>query len=386
MGPLAGIKVVEFAALGPAPMGAMLLADLGAEVLRILRPDAAAAPSAALFAPECDILNRSRRSVCLDLKTAAGRVAALDIVAGADVLIEGFRPGVMERLGLGPDVCLARQARLVYGRMTGWGQDGPLAAQAGHDITYLALSGALHAIGEPGGKPVVPLNLVADCGGGALFLALGVLAALIEAGRSGRGQVVDAAMCDGTAVLMSMIHTLRAMGEWRLERGSNLLDGGAHFYGTYRCQDGKYLAIGAIEPQFYAQFLAGAGIDDPDFAEQWARARWPALREKLAAIIARRPRDAWCEIFAGSDACVAPVLDMDEAAAHPHHRARGTFIEVEGVRQAAPAPRFGRSTLETPRPPQATGEAPGRVLADWGLSPERIAAHAAAGAFGAPSA
>jgi alpha-methylacyl-CoA racemase len=213
-----------------------------------------------------------------------------------------------------------------------------------------------------------------------------VLAALIEAGRSGRGQVVDAAMCDGTAVLMSMIHTLKAMGEWRPARGSNLLDGGAHFYGTYRCQDGKYLAVGAIEPQFYAQFLAGAGIDDPDFAEQWARARWPLLREKLSAIIAGRPRDAWCECFAGSDACVAPVLDMDEAAAHPHHRARGTFIEVEGVRQAAPAPRFGRSTLETPRPPQPAGEAPASVLADWGLPPERISAHAAAGAFGAPAA
>ena len=411
MGPLHGIKVVEFAALGPCPMAAMILADLGAEVVRIERkPAPGAKPASAsrgdagpsqdaptpprgaeappsggsggspLFDPNIDILNRSRRVVTLDLKKPEGLAAARELVAKADILVEGYRPGVMERLGLGPDDSLNANPRLVYGRMTGWGQSGPLAHAAGHDINYLSLSGALHAIGEPGGKPVVPLNLVADCGGGAMLLVVGVLAALTEARNSGKGQVVDAAMTDGSALLMTMMYTLKAMGQWGQQRGSNLLDGGAHFYDTYRCADGKYLSIGPIEPQFYALFLQQAGIDDPDFSQQWDRARWPELKTRLAAHLATRTRDAWCVLMEGSDACVAPVLDMDEAPEHPHNRARGTFIEVGGVVQPAPAPRFSRSTPATPRPPQvgATGE---DVLADWGFTPDAIDGLRRAGAI-----
>ena len=373
MGPLHGVKVVEFAALGPAPMGAMLLADLGAEVLRIERKASASGrPTADLFDPKIDILNRSRRVVALDLKKPEAIETALRLVAGADVLVEGFRPGVMERLGLGPEVCLARNPRLIFGRMTGWGQSGTLADTAGHDINYLSLSGALHAIGEPGRKPVVPLNLVADCGGGAMLLALGVLAALVEARGSGRGQVVDAAMTDGAATLMTMMYTLKAMGQWTQERGSNLLDGGAHFYDTYRCSDGKWLSVGAIEPQFYALLLDKAGIADPAFRAQWDRAQWPVLKEKLAAVLLTKTRDEWCAVFAGSDACVAPVLDMDEAPSHPHNRSRNTFIEVNGVTQPAPAPRFSRTVPAMPTAPTVDGDA-GAVLADWGFAGDEIA-------------
>ena len=381
MGPLHGIKIVEFAALGPAPMGAMILADLGAEVVRIERKlPPGAKPGSELFDPRLDILNRSRRVVTLDLKKPEGLAAARQLIAGADILIEGFRPGVMERLGLGPDECLGSNPRLVFGRMTGWGQTGPLANAAGHDINYLSLSGALHAIGEPGGKPVVPLNLVADCGGGAMLLVVGVLAALLEARSSGQGQVVDAAMTDGSALLMTMMYTLKAMGEWTQQRGSNLLDGGAHFYDTYRCADGKYISIGPIEPQFYALFLDKTGLADPDFSQQWDRARWPELKVRLAAHLATRSRDAWCALLEGTDACVAPVLDMDEAPEHPHNRARGTFIEVGGVVQPAPAPRFSRSTPAKPRPPLAgaTGE---DVLADWGFSPDALDGLRKAGAI-----
>ncbi|WP_300441872.1 CaiB/BaiF CoA-transferase family protein [Zoogloea sp.] len=381
MGPLHGIKIVEFAALGPAPMGAMILADLGAEVVRIERKlPPGAKPGSELFDPRLDILNRSRRVVTLDLKKPEGLAAARQLIAGADILIEGFRPGVMERLGLGPDECLGTNPRLVFGRMTGWGQTGPLANAAGHDINYLSLSGALHAIGEPGGKPVVPLNLVADCGGGAMLLVVGVLAALLEARTSGQGQVVDAAMTDGSALLMTMMYTLKAMGEWTQQRGSNLLDGGAHFYDTYRCADGKYISIGPIEPQFYALFLDKTGLADPDFSQQWDRARWPELKVRLAAHLATRSRDEWCALLEGTDACVAPVLDMDEAPEHPHNRARGTFIEVGGVVQPAPAPRFSRSTPAKPRPPLtgATGE---DVLADWGFSPDALDGLRKAGAI-----
>ncbi len=381
MGPLHGIKIIEFAALGPAPMGAMILADLGAEVVRIERKLAPGAkPASELFDPAIDILNRNRRVVTIDLKKPEGLAAARQLIATADGLIEGYRPGVMERLGLGPDDCLAANPRLVYGRMTGWGQTGPLASTAGHDINYLSLSGALHAIGEPGGKPVVPLNLVADCGGGAMLLVVGMLAALLEARGSGQGQVVDAAMTDGSALLMTMMYTLKAMGQWSQQRGSNLLDGGAHFYDTYRCADGKYVSIGPIEPQFYALFLQKAGITDPDFAHQWDRARWPELKARVAAHLATRPRDEWCELFAGSDACVAPVLDMDEAPKHPHNQARGTFIEVGGVIQPAPAPRFSRSTPARPAPP-VPGVTDTGVLADWGFSPAAIDALKAAGAI-----
>ena len=381
MGPLHGIKVVEFAALGPCPMAAMILADLGAEVVRIERKlPPGAKPGSELFDPRIDILNRSRRVVTLDLKKPEGIAAARQLIAGADILVEGFRPGVMERLGLGPDEALKANPRLVFGRMTGWGQTGPLANAAGHDINYLSLSGALHAIGEPGRKPVVPLNLVADCGGGAMLLVVGVLAALTEARNSGQGQVVDAAMTDGSALLMTMMYTLKAMGEWTQQRGSNLLDGGAHFYDTYRCRDGKYISIGPIEPQFYALFLAKTGLTDPDFSQQWDRARWPELKARLAAHLETRSRDEWCQLLEGSDACVAPVLDMDEAPEHPHNRARGTFIEVGGIIQPAPAPRFSRSTPTTPRPPVtgATGE---DVLADWGFQAAAIDALRQAGAI-----
>lgn len=367
MGPLKGIKVVEFAALGPAPMGAMLLADLGAEVLRIERKTTVnGRPTADLFDPKIDILNRSRRVVALDMKKPEAIETALRLIEQADVLIEGFRPGVMERLGVGPEVCLARNPRLVYGRMTGWGQTGTLAHAAGHDINYLSLSGALHAIGEKGGKPVAPLNLVADCGGGAMLLAMGVLAGVISARNTGRGQVVDAAMTDGAAVLMSMMYTLKAMGQWTQERGSNLLDGGAHFYDTYQCSDGKWLSVGAIEPQFYALLLEKTGIDDPAFKAQWDRSQWPELKEKLAAVLVTQSRDAWCAIFEGTDACVAPVLDMDEAPTHPHNLSRGTFIDVAGVTQPAPAPRFSGTPAGQPTAPQPDGDA--QVLTDWGFS------------------
>jgi alpha-methylacyl-CoA racemase len=374
MGPLQGLRIIEFAALGPAPMGAMLLADLGAEILRIERRPAATDRSGfQLFDPETDILLRGRRVLRLDLKRAEDVAAAQLLIDQADALIEGYRPGVMERLGLGPETCLERNPRLVYGRMTGWGQTGPLAQAAGHDINYLSLSGALHAIGERGGKPVVPLNLVADCGGGAMLLAVGMLAALLEAKGSGRGQVVDAAMTDGSALLMAMIYSFKAMGAWGGERGSNLLDGGAPFYDTYRCQDGKWLSVGAIEPQFYARFLELAGIEDPDFREQWDRRQWPALKEKLAAVILTRSRDAWCESMAGTDACVAPVLDMEEAPQHPHNRARQTFVDVSGVTQPAPAPRFSRSVPDRPTGPggEVGVEA---VLRDWGIAEAAVAA------------
>lgn len=381
MGPLHGVKVIEFAALGPCPMAAMILADLGAEVVRIERkPAPGAKPASDLFDPKIDILNRSRRVLTLDLKKPEGLAAARELVSKADILVEGYRPGVMERIGLGPDACLATNPRLVYGRMTGWGQTGPLAHAAGHDINYLSLSGALSAIGEAGGKPVVPLNLVADCGGGAMLLVVGVLAALTEARTSGQGQVVDAAMTDGSALLMTMMYTLKAMGQWSAERGSNLLDGGAHFYDTYRCADGKYLSIGPIEPQFYALFLDKAGITDPDFKLQWDRARWPELKRRLAAHLETRSRDEWCALLEGSDACVAPILSMDEAPEHPHNRARGTFIELDGVIQPAPAPRFSRSVPAQPRPPVvgASGE---EVLTDWGFTPAAITGLRQAGAI-----
>jgi alpha-methylacyl-CoA racemase len=377
MGPLNGVKVVEIAALGPAPMGCMLLADMGAEVVRIERKSTAGGTKA-LFDPKIDILNRSRRVVAFDLKKPEAIEAALRLVESADILIEGFRPGVMESLGLGPKVCLARNPRLIYGRMTGWGQTGTLSKTAGHDINYLALSGALHAIGEKGGKPIAPLNLVADCGGGAMLLAVGVLAALVEARSSGQGQVVDAAMTDGAALLMSMMYTLKSMGQWTQERGSNMLDGGAHFYDTYQCGDGKWLSVGAIEPQFYALLLEKIGIADPAFNAQWDREQWPVLKEKLAAVLSTRTRDEWCTLLEGSDVCVAPVLDMDEATQHPHNRSRNTFIEVEGVIQPAPAPRFSRTTLAQPKAPGGDG---GNVLGDWGFTPEELSMLRASGAL-----
>jgi len=341
-GPLAGFKVVEFAGIGPGPFCAMLLADLGAEVLCIARPggQGAAGP----------VLGRSRQTVEIDLRQPEGAQQALALVARADALIEGFRPGVMERLGLGPDVCLAANPRLVYGRMTGWGQHGPLAHAAGHDINYIAITGALQAIGRRGEAPVPPLNYVGDFGGGAMLLAVGLLSALLEAGRSGQGQVVDAAMTDGAALLSAMMYGFKAQGQWRNERGTNLLDGGAFFYDTYACADGRYLALGPIEPQFYAELRQRVGLaDDPDFDRQMDPRAWPALREKLAAVLLTRSRDEWCAVLEGTDACVAPVLDWDEAPRHPHNVARQTFVSVDGVVQPAPAPRFSRSATDAPQ-------------------------------------
>ena len=361
-GPLAGFKVVEFAGIGPGPFCAMLLADLGAEVLCIARPggQGAAGP----------VLGRSRQTVELDLRQPEGAQQALALVAKADALIEGFRPGVMERLGLGPDVCLAANPRLVYGRMTGWGQHGPLAHAAGHDINYIAITGALQAIGRRGEAPVPPLNYVGDFGGGAMLLAVGLLSALLEAGRSGQGQVVDAAMTDGAALLSAMMFGFKAQGQWRNERGTNLLDGGAFFYDTYACADGRYLALGPIEPQFYAELRHRVGLaDDPDFDRQMDPRAWPALREKLAAVLRTRTRDEWCAVLEGTDACVAPVLDWDEAPRHPHNLARQTFVSVDGVVQPAPAPRFSRST---PDAPQAGRPADAASLAElrrrWGVA------------------
>lgn len=355
-GPLHGVRVVEFAGLGPGPFCAMLLADLGAEVLRIVRPGVAPDPQ--------DITTRSRRQVAIDLRGPDGQAAALALIDKADLLVEGFRPGVMERLGLGPDDCLARNPRLVYGRMTGWGQHGPLAKAAGHDINYIAISGALHAIGRAGEAPVPPLNYVGDFGGGGMLLAVGLLAALHEADRSGRGQVIDAAMTDGTALLSAFMYGFKAKGQWSNQRGENMLDGGAHFYDTYACADGRYVAIGAIEPQFYAELRERCGIHDPLFDGQMDPARWPLLKLRLADVFRTRTRDEWCALLEGTDACFAPVLDWDEAPQHAHNRARGTFTEVDGVVQPAPAPRFSRSTPTEPAAPQAASL--DEVLAAWG--------------------
>ncbi|MFV3334673.1 CaiB/BaiF CoA transferase family protein [Pseudomonas sp. NY15437] len=366
-GPLTGLKVIEMVGLGPAPFCAMLLADMGAEVIRVQRPGQALGERARF-----DVLARGRRAVALDLLQSEGVETLLQLVEGADALIEGFRPGVMERLGVGPEHCLQRNAKLVYGRMTGWGQSGPLAQAAGHDINYIALAGALHAIGRPGEKPVVPHNYIGDFGGGGMLLGFGVLCALLEAQRSGTGQVVDAAMTDGTALLSAMMYGFRAAGRLGDERGANLLDGGAHFYDTYECADGRFIALGAIEPQFYAELLTRCGIDDPQFQRQMDPSQWPQLKAKLAALFQQRSRAQWCDLLEGSDACFAPVLDWAEAAGHPHNRERGTYLELDGVLQPAPAPRFSRTPAATPTPAPGAPQSEA-VLRDWGLSDERIA-------------
>ena len=355
-GPLGGLRVVEFAGIGPGPFAAMLLADMGADVIRIVRPGGTD--------DDVDIVHRSRRSVALDLKSAAGREGALALLGAADALIEGFRPGVMERLGLGPEEVRACNRRLVYGRMTGWGQTGPLAHVAGHDINYIALAGALGSIGPAGAPPVPPLNLVGDYGGGALYLVVGLLAALREAERSGEGQVVDCAMVEGAASLLSLFWTLHAQGGWSGPRGANFLDGGAHYYGTYACADGRYIAVGAIEPQFYATLLRLLGIDDPDFVAQNDRDRWPVLQEKLRRLFRQRSRDQWCALLEGTEACVAPVLALTEAPDHPHLAARGAFIELDGARQPAPAPRFSRTPSVARR---TTRIELADALAGWGV-------------------
>jgi len=377
---LAGVKVLELAGIGPGPFCAMLLADLGAEVVRIDRAQNVRGGDPST--PPADVLNRGRRSIGVDLKQADGVATVLDLVEQADALLEGFRPGVMERLGLGPDVCLARNPKLVYGRMTGWGQDGPYAHTAGHDINYIALAGALEPIGRRGEAPVPPLNLVGDFGGGGMLLALGISAALVEAGRSGEGQVVDAAMVDGSAVLTTMFHAFRAMGIWEDARGSNLLDTGAHFYDVYETADGRYVSIGSIEPQFYAELLEHTGLaGEEDLPWQHDKVKWPALKERMAEIFRGKTRDEWCEIMEGTDVCFAPVLSLAEAPQHPHNVHRETFTESHGVVQPSPAPRFSRTPGEIQCPPAHAGQHTDEVLSAWGVPDKRVAELRAHGAI-----
>ena len=373
-GPLAGLRVIELAGIGPCPFAGMMLADMGADVIRIERKHDPTAPNPyPVLGTRFDVMARGRRSLALDLKTPQAVALLLDLVEKADALVEGFRPGVMERLGLGPDPCLARNPKLVYGRVTGWGQDGPLAQAAGHDLNYVALSGMLHPLGDADRPPAPPLNLVGDFGGGGMMLAFGVVCAMLEARTSGRGQVVDAAMTDGAALLGAMLYGMRAHGSWTGQRGANLLDGGAPFYATYACADGKFVAVGAIEPQFYARLLALAGVSDPAFDAQWRRAAWPDLKEKFAALFATRTRADWCALLEGTDACFAPVLDMDEAPRHPHNTARGTFVDVAGVTQPAPAPRLSRTPGQAGAPPGGPGQDAAAILADWGWDAAAIA-------------
>jgi alpha-methylacyl-CoA racemase len=380
MGPLAGIRIVEITGVGPAPMAAMLLADLGATVLRVDRMESSGLGIE--LEARFELLHRSRKVIAVDLKKPEGAALVLRLAAAADAFIEGFRPGVAERLGIGPEPCLQRNPRLVYGRMTGWGQEGPLAAAAGHDLNYIALVGALHAIGRAGQKPTPPLNLAADFGGGALYLAFGMVCALLEAQRSGKGQVVDAAMIDGAASLMTLFYGLRAAGEMSLNRGENLLDSGAFFYETYECADGKFVALAPIEGKFLAELYRRLDLDPSEFPAQYDRAQWPATKAKLAAVFRTRTRAEWCARLEGSDACFAPVLSLDEAPEHPHHRARGTFIDVAGIVQPAPAPRFSRTPAGIPTPPEDPGPDSAAALGDWGFTGAEIAALKAAGALG----
>jgi alpha-methylacyl-CoA racemase len=375
MGPLTGLRVVEIASLAPGPFCCMILADLGADVLRVDR--AGAGPG--LGRTPGNPLDRGRRSIAADLKAPEAAELVLRLAGAADVLVEGFRPGVAERLGLGPDAALERNPRLVYGRMTGWGQDGPRANLAGHDINYIAMSGALHPIGPADRPPVPPINYIGDFGGGGMLLAMGILAALFERQRSGRGQVVDAAMVDGAALISSFLHGLRAVGMWSDERVTNLLDGAAPFYDTYATADGRYVSVGALEPQFYAALLTGLGLAGEDLPGQHDRAGWPTLRERFTTIFASRTRDEWERIFAGTDACVAPILSLTEAPDHPDNAAREVFVEVGGVTQPAPAPRFARTPAKVPSPPPTPGGDADTALADWGFGAAEIAALRAAG-------
>jgi len=381
-GPLTGYRIIEVAGIGPGPFAAMMLADMGAEVIRVDRAQAVREGAATNPSPSLDVLNRGRRSIGLDLKHPEGVATLLALVEQADALIEGFRPGVMERLGVGPDTCLVHNPKLVFGRMTGWGQDGPYAQAAGHDINYIALAGALAHIGRVGEAPVPPLNLVGDFGGGGMLLAFGVVCGLLEAQRSGAGQVVDAAMVDGAAVLMTMFHAFRATGMFdENNRGTNLLDTGAHFYDVYECADGRYVSLGSIEPQFYAELLRLTGLDaDPGFARQMDAASWPELKSRLAEVFRTRTRAQWCEIMEHTDVCFAPVLTMGEAYEHPHNRHRRTFVEVAGVTQPAPAPRFSRTAAEIARPPAQAGQHSRAVLESWGFAPPDVDRLFAAGA------
>lgn len=368
-GPLTGFKIVEMAGLAPGPFCAMMLADMGAEIIRVERAGVKSEDG------EDVVLNRNRRSIALNLKSEAGKDTLRRLLTQADAFIEGFRPGVMERLGLGPEDCLALNPKLVYGRMTGWGQDGPLALAAGHDINYIALTGALHSIGRKGEAPIVPLNLVGDFGGGGLLLAFGILCALLEASRSGKGQVVDAAMVDGAAALMAYIFGWRAKGTWSDVRGENILDGAAPWYHVYQTKDGHYVTIASAEPQFYAALLRVTGLDKAnDLPAQYERARWPEMQTRLAQIFRSKTRAEWCEAMEGADVCFAPVLDIPEALMHPHNKARNTFIEINGVPQPAPAPRFSRTPPATPRPPVFAGSGEEETLAGWGFTAEDVKA------------
>jgi alpha-methylacyl-CoA racemase len=361
------VRVVEIAGIGPGPFAAMMLADMGADVIRVDRAGAVYGGDPAT--PPKDVMNRGRRSIAVDLKNSEGVETVLKLVENADALIEGFRPGVTERLGIGPDDCLARNPKLVYGRMTGWGQDGPMAQMAGHDMNYIAIAGALGAIGRPDERPQPPLNLVGDFGGGGMLLAFGIACGIIEARMSGKGQVVDAAMVDGTAILTTFMHGFMAMGLWTDERGVNMLDTGAHYYEVYECSDGKFLSVGAIEPQFYAELLGKTGLaGDPDFSKQNDRSMWPILKERLAAVIITKNRDEWAAIFEGSDACVAPILSLGEATTNAHMVQRKAFVENAGVVQPAPAPRFSRTSAEIQRPPSHPGQHTDEVLAEWGVA------------------
>jgi alpha-methylacyl-CoA racemase len=377
MGPLQGIKVIEMAGIGPGPFCAMLLADMGAQVLRIDRADAVGAK--AERDPRFELLNRGRPSIALDLKRPEAIATVLRLVEGADALIEGFRPGVMERLGLGPDACLKANPRFVYGRMTGWGQDGPLAQAAGHDINYLAITGALHAIGRAGQAPVPPLNVVGDFGGGSLYLAFGIACALIEAARSGQGQVVDAAIVDGASSLVTFLHGAHARGGWNLARGTNLLDGGRPWYDSYETADGRHVTLGPIEERFYKQFLERVGLAEADLPKQNDPQGWPVLRARFAELFKSRTQAEWCALFEGTDACFAPVLDVHQAREHAHNRARQAFVEVDGVAQPAPAPRFSRTPGGVSRPAGRAGQHTREGLVAWGFAEDEVDRLLAAG-------
>ena len=373
MGPLAGYRIIELAGIGPGPFCGMMLSDMGAEVIRVERPVQGGKRAR-------DVLGRNRKSLAVDLKQPDGVETVLRLCEGADALFEGFRPGVTERLGLGPEDCMGRNPRLVYGRMTGWGQDGPMAQAAGHDINYIGLSGALHAIGRKGERPVPPLNLVGDFGGGGMLLAFGLVCGLLEAQRSGQGQVVDAAMVDGAASLMAMFFSFAAQGAFRPERGTNLLDGGAHFYDTYETADGEHVCIGSIEPQFYALLIEKAGLDPEQFAPQMDPAQWAPLKATLTEVFKTRTRDEWCSIMEGTDVCFAPVLSIFEAPEHPHNKARGTFLEIDGLTQPAPAPRFSRTVPKVRGAARIAGEDSVEVLQSFGFSDAEIDALVTGGA------
>ena len=366
MGPLKGIKIIEMAGIGPGPFCGMVLADLGAEVIRVDRASAKGTGS------RQEASNRGKKSIAVDLKAKEGVQIVLKLVQEADAIFEGFRPGVMERLGLGPEECMELNESLVYGRMTGWGQDGPLANAAGHDINYISLSGALAAIGRPGSPPVPPLNLIGDFGGGGMLLALGLVSALLESKQSGKGQVVDAAMTDGSALLMTMIYTMQSSGFWKDSMGSNMLDGGAHFYDTYECSDGKFISLGSIEPQFYKLLCDLAGFDNNLSSDQMSRDDWPEKKKAVKEIILTKTREEWCQIMEGTDVCFAPVLNMEEAPNHPHNKARQTFIELEGATQPAPAPRFSRTNPEVQSSPSLVGEHTDEILQSLNLGADEI--------------